>query len=65
MYENIFLEVCMIASLKRFFGKQTQGGDATDEGHTGHNTRVATCALLVEIARIDEKFTKAEMDKIL
>lgn len=55
----------MIASLKRFFGKQTQGGDATDEGHTGHNTRVATCALLVEIARIDEKFTKAEMDKIL
>jgi uncharacterized tellurite resistance protein B-like protein len=30
-----------------------------------HDIHVATCALLVEIARIDEKFTDAEMETIL
>ena len=32
---------------------------------TDHDIRVATCALFVEIARIDETFTQAEMEKIL
>ena len=55
----------MLNSLKRFFGKYDQRESDAGEETTEHDIRVATCALLVELARIDEKFTQAEMDAIL
>ena len=55
----------MLDSLKRFFnkvsGESSQGVPATRE----HDVRVATCALLVEIARIDETFTEEELETVL
>jgi uncharacterized tellurite resistance protein B-like protein len=55
----------MLDSLKRFFGQPAAGG-AEDPGHdTEHDIRIATCALFLEMARIDEKFTEEEMDTIL
>jgi uncharacterized tellurite resistance protein B-like protein len=51
--------------LKRFFNKATAEFSKDTSQNTAHDTRVATCALFVEIARIDEKFTNAEMQTIL
>ena len=55
----------MLDKIKRFFDKATAEieNDATQT--TEHDIRVATCALLVEIARIDDEFTDAEMETIL
>ncbi len=55
----------MLNSIKRFFGKPGQKKSDAGEEKTEHDIRVATCALLVELARIDETFTRAEMDSIL
>ena len=55
----------MIDVVKRFFGKATAEVSKGANQNTAHDIRVATCALLVEIARIDEKFTDAEMETIL
>ncbi|MEJ2656342.1 MAG: TerB family tellurite resistance protein [Desulfobacterales bacterium] len=55
----------MFDVVKHFFGKENKaGGDQTVQG-TGHDIHVATCALLVEIARIDGTFTREEMATIL
>lgn len=55
----------MLDSIKRFFTK-AQGNDPQREGQdTEHDIRVATCALLVEIAQIDETFTQAELETVL
>jgi uncharacterized tellurite resistance protein B-like protein len=55
----------MLDSLKRFFN-QPAAGSAVDSGRdTEHDVRIATCALFLEMARIDEKFTEEEMDTIL
>jgi uncharacterized tellurite resistance protein B-like protein len=58
-------KIKMLDIVKRFFSKATAEvtKDATQD--TAHDIRVATCALFVEIARIDEKFTDAEMETIL
>jgi uncharacterized tellurite resistance protein B-like protein len=55
----------MIDVVKRFFSKATAKIPEAANQTTAHDIRVATCALFVEIARIDEKFTEAEMDTIL
>ena len=55
----------MLDIIKRFFGKVTEDESKTIEDQRIHDTRVATCALLVEMARIDKTFTQAEMDAIL
>ena len=55
----------MIDVVKRFFNKATTKVYEDSSQNTEHDIRVATCALFVEIARIDEKFTEAEMDTIL
>ena len=55
----------MLSTIKRFFGKSNQKEIGIGKEKTEHDIRVATCALLVEIARIDEKFTQTEMDAIL
>jgi len=51
--------------VKRFFSKTAPLAAKNADRETGHDVRVAACALFVEMARIDEEFTKAEMDTIL
>ena len=55
----------MLESLKRFFNKSTVEISNHKKQVSEHDMRVATCALFVEMARIDEKFTRAEVDTIL
>jgi uncharacterized tellurite resistance protein B-like protein len=51
--------------VKRFFSKIT-ADTVKPAGHaTEHDARVATCALFLEMAKIDETFTREEMEKIL
>ena len=55
----------MIDIVKRFFSKATAEVSKDANNKTEHDLRVATCALFLEMARIDEKFTEAEMETIL
>ena len=55
----------MLDVVKRFFSKVTEDDSKTIDEERNHDTRVATCALFVEMARIDETFTQAEMETIL
>lgn len=54
----------MLDSLKRFFEKlsdETRG----EAPESDNPIRIATCALFLELARIDETFTEAEVETIL
>jgi len=51
--------------VKRFFSKTAPNTSKNGGQETAHDVRVAACALFVEMARIDEKFTEVEMDTIL
>lgn len=54
----------MFDMLKRFFDKvDSSQGEAG--GDAQHDVRVATCALFLEMARIDEQFTPQETEAIL
>ena len=55
----------MLDIVKRFFSKAAEDKSETTDQKTDHDICVATCALFVEIARIDEKFTQEEMEKLL
>jgi uncharacterized tellurite resistance protein B-like protein len=55
----------MIDVVKRFFNKAATRVNEASSPNTEHDIRVATCALFVEMARIDETFTEAEMNTIL
>ncbi|MFH1985391.1 MAG: TerB family tellurite resistance protein [Pseudomonadota bacterium] len=55
----------MLESLKRFFEKRTGADPGQSQQRPDDDILVAICALLVEMARIDEQFTTAEMDAIL
>ena len=55
----------MLNMAKRFFGKIAPAPDRKTATAGEHDIRIATCALLVEIARIDETFTPDEMTTIL
>ncbi len=55
----------MLESLKRFFNKSTVEISKNEKQVSEHDMRVATCALFVEMARIDEKFTQAEVDTVI
>jgi uncharacterized tellurite resistance protein B-like protein len=55
----------MLDVIKRFFNQATTDVSQDTNQNAEHDIRVATCALFVEIARIDEKFTDAEMETIL
>lgn len=55
----------MLDLVKRYFEKRSNG-HPSDEGGTGaHDVRVAACALFVEIGRIDETFSAAEMALVI
>jgi len=54
----------MLDRFKRIFGNAATEDE--DSGRTGdHDIKVATCALLVEMAGIDESFTAQETETIL
>jgi uncharacterized tellurite resistance protein B-like protein len=55
----------MIDVVRRFFNKATPKVNEASRQDTEHDIRVATCALFVEMARIDEKFTEEEMNTIV
>jgi len=55
----------MIDVIKRFFNAATKPGMDADGPHTQHDIQVATCALFLEMAGIDEQFTREEMATIL
>ena len=55
----------MLDIVKRFFSKTESETAKNVDQATEHDVRVAACALFVEMARIDEKFTEEEMDTIL
>ena len=55
----------MLDKIKRFFDKAATDGSDNAKQATEHDIRVATCALFVEIARIDNEFSDAEMETIL
>ena len=55
----------MLDIVKRFFSKTATGLSKNTDPPMEHDVRIAACALFVEMARIDEKFTEAEMDTIL
>ena len=55
----------MLESLKRFFNKSKVDTSKNEKQVTEHDVHIATGALFVEMARIDEKFTQTEVDTIL
>ena len=55
----------MLDIVKRFFSKTATEPSKIADQPTEHDVRIAACALFVEMARIDEKFTSTEMDTIL
>ena len=55
----------MLDKIKRFFEKSAANQLKDMDRNPEHDISVATCALLVEIARIDETFTEEEMETVL
>ena len=55
----------MIDMVKRFFSKTRANNSNAAEQNTLHDLCVATCALFVEMARIDGTFSQAELETIL
>ena len=55
----------MIDMIKRFFSNNEETDGPVMGGGSGHNLQVAVCALFLEIGRIDETFTREEMDTLL
>jgi uncharacterized tellurite resistance protein B-like protein len=55
----------MLNIIKRFFNKEPAEISTGVKRKTEHDVRVATCALFLEMAHIDEKFTQAEMETVL
>ena len=55
----------MIDIVKKFFGKLEPNITETNTGPAEHDLHVAVCALCIEIARIDNKFTQQELELLL
>lgn len=55
----------MIDLMKRFFGKSTSDATLGEPERTVHDIRIATCALLLEMANIDGKFSDSEKENII
>jgi uncharacterized tellurite resistance protein B-like protein len=54
----------MIDMLKRFFSK-TADDTTQQQPHSTQEIRVAVCALCVEIARIDQTFSRQELETLI
>jgi len=55
----------MLDNIKRFFTKAAANTSKYTNRSTEHDARVAACALFLEMAHIDEKFTAEEMETVL
>ena len=55
----------MIDIIKHFFSDGTNAKHSDTESGSRHDLMVATCALFLEIGRIDKTFTPAELDILL
>lgn len=55
----------MMDIFKRAFGTQQEGEAGGGEGAREDDLRIATCALFLEMANIDDEFTEEERDSIL
>ena len=55
----------MFNIVKHFFSKEKVADLNATGQETGHDIYVATCAFLVEIARIDGTFTQEEMETVI
>ena len=55
----------MLDNIKRLFSKFAPETSQEAPQATEQDVRVAACALFLEMARIDEKFTDEEMDTFL
>ena len=55
----------MIDLVKKFFNKSSKENAETTETDVTHDIRIATCAILLEMANIDGEFSESEKDHIL
>jgi uncharacterized tellurite resistance protein B-like protein len=55
----------MIDVLRKLFAKSTNEASVDRKGHTSRDVRLATCALLLEMASIDGKFSELEKESIV
>jgi uncharacterized tellurite resistance protein B-like protein len=55
----------MIDLVKKFFSKPQDASSWDKAGEDTHDIRVATCAILLEMAHIDDEFDAAEQERIL
>ena len=55
----------MIDLLKKFFTKTSDEVSAAENVQTSRDVRIATCALLLEMAKIDGKFSELERKSIV
>jgi uncharacterized tellurite resistance protein B-like protein len=55
----------MLDIIKRFFNKTRVNNSGTGKQNREHDLCVATCALFVEMAKIDGTFTQEELETIL
>lgn len=55
----------MLMRIKEFFKSNISIDEKKPEKDTSHNIQVATCALLIEMARIDDEFDQSEKDRII
>jgi uncharacterized tellurite resistance protein B-like protein len=55
----------MIDLVKKFFGKSRSDVSGAEKETTSYDVRVATCALLLEMAHIDGEFSESEKESII
>ncbi len=55
----------MFARLTKLFEKGTGPGGRDPHGRSARELRIATCALFLEMAKIDGEFSEAERERIL
>ena len=55
----------MMNRLKKFFQKSKETNQATHEKDDSHDIRIATCALFLEMASIDNEFSDSEREDII
>ena len=55
----------MLSIVKRFFGQDSGRSPGAKDHSSDHDVRVATCALFLEMAQIDETFSQAELDMVI
>ena len=55
----------MIDLVKKFFGKSRSDVSEAERETTSHDVRIATCALLLEMAHIDGEFSESERESII